>query len=453
MKHAIFEFTPPPRRSLQRPIMATTKSLAVWSVISLALFLAGCSQLWRPSSNAKPVLAPTPVSATVSGASTSGGPGDTATQNRQLVLWLPEFSDAETSNSAGSILSDVFHRFEQENPGVNVDVQIKAETGTASLFNYLRSAQLVAPSILPDVVLLDTQHLWQIADLGLVPSLTTTETLSISDFYQFSLDAVTYNKEMYGIPYAADVIHIVYYQDQLQTAPGTWKDLYLAQQPYLFPGNGSEGYGNAAMLLQYVDAGGQLLEDGSVSSAEALNEVFNFLVEARIRGVIPGYVADLASLDAVWTAFVENKKGMANVSADDYLMRQDAMPQTKFAQVPTRKGLPATISNTWAFAILTHDPAQRQLALTLIDRLLTPSVQGPWSQYVHHLPSRRDALGVWTNPNAYTQFLSRQLETAVAIPNGRAFAGFSHRLQVAQLGLLKGSLTLQEAMKEVTSGE
>ena len=196
------------------------------------------------------------------------------------MLWLPEFAGLEGNSNAGAVLTAAFRQFEQNNPGLRVDVQVKSETGKASIFNYLHSSQLVAPSILPDLVLINTQQLWQLADVGIVPPLAPAEILQPGDYYQSAFDAVSYQEQTLGIPFASTVVHSAYFTDQLPKAPVTWKDLFTYGQSYLIPGGG-DGFNNASMLVQYVGAGGQLLADGSISSPDALQAMFNFLVDAR----------------------------------------------------------------------------------------------------------------------------------------------------------------------------
>lgn len=336
---------------------------------------------------------------------------------------------------------------------MRIDVEVKAESGPASIFSYLRSAQRVAPSILPDIVLINSQSLWQIADLGLVPPLAENQTGRAGDFYQFSLDAVRYGGQVYGIPYAADAIHLTYPADRVDKPPTTWGELFAGGWPYYFATAGGDLYHNGSVLLQYVGAGGQLLEDGSTSNDEALRALFDFIVEGRIRNTIPADVAEIATLDAVWSKVSGAEPALGNVSANTYLTNRDVAPHMLFGQPPTRHGLPVTISSTWAFAILTPDAEQRSLAVGLIDALLEPEVQGVWSQYSHRLPTRRSALQTWVNPTPYTEFLNRQLEVALALPNGRAFANFAHRMQNAERGLVLGVLTPEQAVQMVAGTE
>lgn len=427
-------------------------SLSLWTLL-LAALLTGCTGALPAAPTGVPqeavqpeitTIAPTPVP------SEAPGPQSGA---RQLVVWLPAFSGLAGEESAGDILASAFRQFEQNHPGVRVDVDVKAETGPASLFSYLRSAQRVAPSVLPDIILINTQSLWQLVDLGLVPPLPEDQTGRAGDFYQFSLDAVRYGGQIYGIPYAADTIHLAFPTGQLDKPPTTWGELFAGGLPYYFATAGGDLYHNGSVLLQYVGAGGQLLEDGSTSNDEALRALFDFIVEGRIRNTIPASVAEIATLDAVWSRVSGAEPALGNVAAAVYLTNRDVAPQVLFGQTPTRHGLPVTIASTWAFAILTPDEEQRSLAVGLIDTLLEPDVQGAWSQYSHRLPTRRTAIQAWVNPTPYLDFLNRQLEVAVALPNGRAFADFAHRMQDAERGLVLGELTPEQAVQMVTGVE
>ncbi len=429
----------------------TAARIPAWLLLAVAI--AGCSgdlALATPAPAEAEQNSPTPVAATPAA---NAAPDAPRPDSRQLVVWLPAFSGVAGEDSAGDVLAAAFHQFEQTHPGVRVDVQIKSESGPADLFSYLRSAQRVAPSILPDVVLINTQALWQIVDLGLAAPIAADQAARVDDFYPFTMDAVRYGGQVYGIPYAADAIHLAYHADQTQQPPETWNQLFTGGRPYWFAAGGNDLFHDGVALLQYVGAGGQLLEDGSTSSDEALRAFFDFLVEGRIRNVIPTEVAELATLDAVWNRLAGPEPDLGSVAASAYLINRDSTPQLHFAQTPTRNGLPITLASTWAFAVLAPGEEQRDLAFALIDALLAPEVQGAWSQYSHRLPTRRSAMQAWANPNPYYEFLSRQLDVAVALPNGRAFADFAHRVQEAQRGVVLGEITPQDAVQIVRGPE
>ena len=151
---------------------------------SLAVTIASCR-----GDGAPPVLPPV---ATATPSATPNQPrldqtvpAVTNEQNRQLVLWVPEFFQPPDQSPA-TLLQTVYDQFRQNHPEVHLDIQIKAESGEASLYAYLRNAQSMAPTILPDVVLLDTAQLWQAAELGLIQPIQWDALHNTNDFFQFA---------------------------------------------------------------------------------------------------------------------------------------------------------------------------------------------------------------------------------------------------------------------------
>jgi ABC-type glycerol-3-phosphate transport system substrate-binding protein len=363
------------------------------------------------------------------------------------VVWLPAWTGYATENSAGAVLQEAVLRFEQRNPGVQLEVQIKAEAGSAGLYNYLRAAQVAAPSILPDVVLINTQQLWSLYEGGLVAPLSDSEWPTAPDarFFRAGEQAVVYREQRLGVPFALDVIHLAYSPAVTSTPPTDWAALLAGTQPLIFPAGEGDTAHVGATLLHYVGSGGTLLEDGRVENAAALDAYFAFLLEAQAAGVIPLTVLEQPDFTSTWRSFVSQPDQLALTRVNLFLASLSSAEPFGYAPAPTRLGQPQTVADTWAFALLTVDPTQRQLALALLQEWLTPSVQGPWSQYAARMPSQPAALEEWIQAADYRRFLLRLLETAVAPPNGRAFADFARRLHASQAGLLRGELTLEAA--------
>lgn len=356
------------------------------------------------------------------------------------------------NDQAGAVLGDAFFQFESANPGVNIDVHIKAEFGPAGMPNFLRSAQQVAPSILPDLVIIRTQHLWQMVDLGLIPPLSARELPTGDDFYPFARAAVTYREQVYGIALAADALVMVH-PPNIGATPRTWEELAALNRPLLLAGGYSEGSLNLPALAQYLGAGGELREDGTFVTPGALEDWFNFLAFLRNQGLIDSRAPDLIGSEAVWRAYLNQATGPAFVLTGDVLNQPSVLSELVLAPLPTQSGRTATVVTTWAIAVLTTDPDQRRLAFALADVLLTPEVQGLWSRLTHRLPSRRGALAAWTSSDGDPALLSSLAETATALPNGRPFAEFARRVQLGQLGILRGELSVADAILLVRAGE
>jgi ABC-type glycerol-3-phosphate transport system substrate-binding protein len=371
--------------------------------------------------------------------------------NDQLVVWLPAFTGITTEGSAGALFNNVFHQFEQENPSINLDIQVKADVGTASLFNYLRSAQVVAPTILPDLVLINTQQLWQLVDLGMVVALHDDELFPDDNFYMAAREAVRYRQQVVGVPYALDIIHLAYDHEFVEQPPANWSELLTDKHPFLFPA--AEAGTSNATLLQYVGAGGKLMDDGSISDPEALEAFFRFVAQAHEQEVIPAAVLDLPTFSASWREFADDHTNLAMVEVTQFYPNTTSVKSLRYAAAPTRNGVEVTVPNTWAFAVLTRDEQRRNLAFSLIHELLAPEVQGPWSQAVARLPSQPASLALWTQANDYRTFLEALLDKAVVPPHGPAFADFARRLHAAQAGILRGEMTVEQAIASMVAVE
>lgn len=421
--------------------------LALGLLYALGLLFVGCQK------NDTPPLLPLDATTTVVAQSTPlptdhDASGVITNNERQLVIWAPEFFHPSAEVTPLAVLENVYEQFRYNHPGVHLDIQTKAETGDASLLNYLRYAQSMAPTILPDLVLLNTEQLWQIADLGLVQPVDWRKLTHTTDFFQFARDAVSYQEKTIGIPYAADVIHLVYHADQLTQAPTTWEKVIATGTPYFFPA-AKQDYSNESLLLQYVGAGGQLFEDGSIINPDALTAMFTFMAEAKGKGILSEKILEINSLEGTWSTFETDTTGIANASARMVLAKQETVANLGFAQIPTLNGATTTIAHTWAFALITSDAEQQKLALEFVDQLLDPVVHSAWSHANHQLPTQITAYTTWGDSSPYYEFLQRQLDVAIAIPNGRRFVDFTKRLQQAQELLLLNQLNIEDAVRFV----
>lgn len=379
-------------------------------------------------------------------------------EERSLIIWAPPFLMHPDEDSDSSSFGAVTNDFKEANPGVELTILAKAETGPSSLHDYVQSASQVAPAILPDIVLIETQHLWPLVEQLNIPALTADELgIHLESAYPFAQNAVAIQEQIYGIPYAASIIHMVYASEEFQNQsieidiPKSWPDLLSAETSYLFAAAGKDRASSDMLLLQYVGAGGQLSTDGSVGNAEALTALFNFMASGTESGLFPLQNREMSEDSAAWEEFIVSRLGMVNVRSEQYLGQHGVLTNTGYAAIPTRSGLAVTIGRVWAFAVITDEPSKRVLALKLIDRLLAPQVHGDWSQNSRRVPTHIDAFSTWGNEDPYYDFLRQQMDIALAVPNGEAFAKLSQQIQAAQLSVLDGEMTAPEAVDSVLS--
>jgi len=72
-----------------------------------------------------------------------------------LGLWLPEEFDPYGEGSAADVLAQQLTDFSKAYPDLQVEVTVKKAGGRGGLLDFLRTARDAAPSILPDLIVLD----------------------------------------------------------------------------------------------------------------------------------------------------------------------------------------------------------------------------------------------------------------------------------------------------------
>jgi ABC-type glycerol-3-phosphate transport system substrate-binding protein len=427
--------------SLPLSILPTITTLS----ILVYLLLTGCQET-------TPTPAPPTPTAVLSAAigvtpTLTAALNDVSAAHRPLTVWLPASFVPTPESPAAQVLEQAIDQFTADYPELPVEILPKADEGPASLLNYLRSGQQVAPAILPDLILLETQQLWQVAELGLVQPLTLTQ-LAFQDFYPFARESVAINERSYGAPYFADLIHLVYHPETVSKPPTTWAELVALDKSFAFPGGGRGGVADDWLILQYLESRTQSAGEAGVDR-EALSTLLNRLAAGRSSGLLPAQVATFSTPSAVWSAFSVGTVDLASVPAHLYLSQRQSDSAVAFAPLPTDAAQPQSLGRVYAFAVLTGDANRRTLALALIDQLLAPETQGAWSQAAAWAPTRPEAFTAWPETDEYVPFLQSLLAEARAFPREPAFGEMINQLQTAAHGVLTGSFTPEAALAEI----
>ena len=279
----------------------------VIALVSLLLLL------WAASCNRSPVSAPpmtpsampvavAPVTATLTPATIGAGQppisGTVEPLSGTIVLnwWTPEQISPRAQQPSGPLLDKYLAAFEAAHPDkVQVNATLKAKYGKGGLLDLLRTAQPVAPGILPDLITLDMSELEEAASLGLLQPLDSLiDPATIANLYPFARQAGQFDGQTLAIPFVADLDHAIYNRSQVSTAPSTWAELISAQVHYLFPaGNPQPASATGlaedvqpAFISQYLSAGGSFKTDTRqlVIQPEALTACFRSTATHARRG-------------------------------------------------------------------------------------------------------------------------------------------------------------------------
>jgi thiamine pyridinylase len=251
-----------------------------------SLLLAGCATRTEP---------PAAVSAPA-----SAGPAESFVLRVSLFPWIPENA---------SFATWIETEFEKENPGIDLVIRpmAKAETEAGDLsYDYdLTAAALkdMASADHQDLVEVDTIILGKLKEAGAIQPVS----IAPGDYYDFAVQAVTIDGQVYGVPHWSCGYFIITTDDSVASArTGEQLRVALAALGTASPDLGGDVIGSWGSVVSYADAFVDSYPHGDLAAA--------------LRApTLDGGVA--TSLAAVGAACDSSGTGLCNRDDDD-LVRQ-----------------------------------------------------------------------------------------------------------------------------------
>jgi len=366
-----------------------------------------------------------------------------------LKLWLPPelypYGEGPGADTLARQLSD----FNDAYPDLQVQVTQKVAHGRGGLLDFMRTSQEAAPSVLPDLVVLDSADLEAAASAGLIQPLDDVISQSAMDAsFPFATAMGQVEGRAMGVALGADMQHLAYRTELFDSPPVSWTQVISASATFLFPGGGYDGRVNDATLIQYLAAGGKLTDaEGEPTLDEGvLIDVFNFYSRCITNTVIaPTSVLTSTHVDQVWERFKAGEGGMTVVRAGRYWREAESGATMAAAPIPTRGGQPLSIARGWALAVVVDDPARQELAMLLFNWLTDAGQSAQWTRAAGYLPSTSSALRLWSISDEERAMLRGLLETAVPAPRAEVMGAVGPPMQEALQAVLRGWETPAEA--------
>jgi len=451
--------------------------LCHWSLV-LLLVLTGCGGNTPTPVPASPtsVLSPLPSPVT-----------STPTREAQpviviLELWLPEELDPYGDGPGAAILARQLADFSRVYQDLQVEVIVKKAHGRGGLLDFLRAARDAAPSVLPDLVVLDAADLRTAAGSDLIQPLDQLlSSAEMAERFPFAVEMETVDGRTMGFVIGADMQHLAYRPAVLESPPASWTQVLSSSESLLFPAGGRDRQVNDATLIQYLAVGGKLTDEegkpaldgdalagvldfysdcmgtvaisptitptitSTVGTGEAPPLITPTITSTISAGVIsPTVVLNIRDADQAWELFKEGEGGMTVVWASRYWLEADGTMAP--ASIPTRDGYPLTIARReWVVAMVADDPARQALALLLLEWLITPDHNGQWTRAAGYLPGARSALRAWNVSSADRAVLRSILDAAVPAPDPEVMAAVGPAMQEALVAVLRRRATPEEA--------
>ena len=412
-------------------------------VILPLLILTGCGQATPTSVSVLPTPMPSPLLPAVTPTPTREAQPMIVT----LGLWLPEELDPYGKWPGADVLAQQLDDFGDAYPDVQVDVIVKKAHGRGGLLDFLRTARDAAPSILPDLIVLDAADLETAAGSSLVQPfdhlLSPTEG---NDPFPFATELGTVDGQTVGLVIGADMQHLAYRPTLFDSYPVSWTQVISPPVPFLFPADGRDRQINDATLIQYLAAGGKLTDsDGRPwMDEDVMVSVLSFYSACISTGTVsPTVVLNIADADRSWERFQAGEGEIAVVRASRYWIEADETIAA--APVPTRDGRPFSIARGWVVAMVTDDPARQALAMLLLDWLVAPDHSAQWTQAAGYLPGTHGALRMWDVSSADRAMLRSVMGAAIPAPRPEVMDTTGRVMQEALEAVLRRRTTPEEA--------
>lgn len=433
--------------------------LLIANIILIAVGAMACQSLSLQTQVPVPTVTQTALPQSTVRLSPTASPTATPTPTAEggivsLTLWTVEEVSAQADGDTGDYFTESLEAFKETYPLYEVDVVIKKPSGKGGILDFLRTANTVAPSVLPDVAIMLSTDLSQAHAENLIRTLNGRLDRSIvQDLLPAARRIGTVDERLVGVPIGLELEHLVYHTDVLTHTALSWTDILTNNETYLFPAKGVNGLLNEATLALYFSAGGNFQNDSGQPSLneQALRRVLDFYSTGVERGVIDRRVLDAASTQDLWPLYLNNEISLTNISARQYLTDRTRLSNTRYAPipVPTTGATPIAVTQGWVLTLVTNDANRQEAALRLLEWFLDTETNATWNQINHAIPSRDTAYQQVAADDPYWVFLTEQLNTARPLPRFAGYDRLGRVMQQAVEQVIRGEATPDEAVATV----
>jgi ABC-type glycerol-3-phosphate transport system substrate-binding protein len=445
-------------------MQATNKRLWV-RLLLLALLLWGTFLTQACLSTPTPAATqnPTPASTMQTDATPMPAPTPTATPAppgapQKLTVWITELVSPLDTDERSLAFEQQLIAFEATHPELTIEVLYKKPEGKGGLEDLLASASAVAPPVVPDLIMIDTERLPSLAQKGLaVPLDGLLDPDLIEDLYPFAAQAGTVDGHLVGLQFETSVEHALYNTSKIAVPPVSWTEVFSSGATYIFPTLGQDGLVNDAFLIQYLSTGAELLDSNGQPTLDqqALTDVLGFYRNGIENGSILTDVLEYDTVRSGWRKYLRAEVVLSNMTSNLYLEGRGLLKVSKATWIPTQDGQPPiTLSRGNAWVLTAPDANRQALAVKLLTWLMNPHNMATWSLAAEHLPTRRTAFEQMPREgDEYAAFVYSQLEYAIPYPSTEVHKRIYRAMQGAVDAVLRGgelpSVAAENVLKAV----
>ncbi|HSV85753.1 MAG TPA: extracellular solute-binding protein [Levilinea sp.] len=368
-------------------------------LLATVLLLSGCdlpplaNLLERPQQTTPGVEMPVVPTPTLQRTPTLVPPEPT--RPMVITLWIPPEMDPRSGSQSAILFQSQINTFVASNPGIEVRVRVKAQSGPGSLMESLSAATVAATRAVPSLVALPRTDLETAALKGLIyPLDDLTNLMEDLDWYPYARQLAVISDSTYGLPFGGDSLLLVYRPERVGIEPNDWYAILSLGRPVIFPADDPSGIVSLAL---YLSAGGivQNAQRRPVIQTNLLAEVLTLYSNGARQGSFPPWVGQLQSDDQAWEAYTGQRAHMLVTWSSRYLTNLPV--DSNAVPVPSMGEQPFSLATGWLWAVSDPDPERRAVAARLAEHLVESEYLAEWTAAAGKLPPRPVALENWLN--------------------------------------------------------
>ena len=423
-----------------------------WLVVLIVLSLAGCQGLGlsggtpvpatpSPETSGAPASESTPVSESTRMALMTPQPAGMVT----LRVWLPAEFDPDSGTPAGNLLKARLAQFSVENPGVSIEVRLKALEGAGGLLESLVTTSAAAPLALPDLIALPRPLLESAALKGLIYPYDQLSLAQVGeDWYPYAQQLAYLQTTLFGLPFAGDALALTY-RPAAMSAPADWGSLLSSQAVLVFPAADPNAY---LTLALYLAQGGELQDEQGRPLLEEgpLLGVLEYYQQAAQVNLMPFWLTQSETDDQAWATFTSEQNALLVTWLTHHLREGRTASGLALAPLPAWEGSNFTLATGWNWALASPDPLRRELGARLAEYLVDDTFLAEWTQTAGYLPTRSAALDGW-NDGDLRAALAQIASSAQLAPPTEVLTSLGPLLEQATVTVLKEENTPSAAVQ------
>ncbi len=413
-------------------------------ILGLAAFIAPQSAppeapaAWQAGPTATPSPAPAPSPTPLPPTPAPSRPG--------LVVWWPAELMPAADSAAGNALLTVLETYRAEND-LSLQLRVKRLTGTGSIMSTLRTANNVAAAALPDVALLSRATLADAAASALIYPLDDLTAADLTrEVYPRAIPLGQVQDTFYGVPLALIVQHAAYRESAFERSPDTFGAVLGSNRRFALA-VGKEIGTSDALLIQYTEAGGHLVNDQGQPTLDtpALRDILDFYATALENRQITPAILEYTTPAATWNALITGNVSLAQVDSSTFIRQHADHTGLRPMILPTEGGTALSTLEGWLWVITTSDPGRQAAAVDFITWMMEPEQQAAITEALKILPSQPQSLEAGGADTIYVALINRLLGSPRAMMAERVTAITGSALQEALVAVINGELSPEEA--------